>query len=265
MAVIRSILLLVTLFVATFDSYGWSKRGHDVVCYIAECNLSDRALERVTDLLGGRSMVYYANWADSAKYTKEYGYTREWHYFNMERDDSASTAKRSRKGDVLLAVEALVARMSGDQSTSIVPKEMDEQTMLMLLIHLLGDMHQPLHIGRAADEGGGNIPVVFFVESASLHAVWDYHIVANCHDWSYSEWQYQIDRVSDEERREIVSGSYADWVDATHPIATEIYKDSPSGARLSYDYVKKYTPIIEGQLLAAGLRLASILNQIYGE
>lgn len=235
----------------------WGKKGHDVICYIAECHLEDDVLKRVTELLDGRSMVYYGNWMDSVSHSREYDETREWHYFNIDRGKSITTAKRSKKGDILTAVEGIVAELKvGDLTHE------QESIALKMLIHLVGDMHQPMHMGRKSDEGGNNIPVVYFVESTSLHVIWDYHLVEGAHEWSYTEWQSQIDRgLVDEEQ--IVEGSYQDWLDATHQITKEIYRDTPAETRIFYEYIDKYTPIIEQQLLYAGLRLAHILNDTY--
>ncbi len=251
--------LLSLLLLAPHPIMAWGKRGHDVICYIAECHLTEGALARVTEVLDGRSMVYYSNWMDSASHTKEYAETKEWHYFNIDRSESIESQKRSKKGDILSAVEGLVAELKvGDLTAE------QESVALKMLIHLVGDMHQPMHLGRASDEGGNNIPVVYFVESTSLHSIWDYHLVEGVHTWSYTEWQSQIDRgLVDEE--EVVSGSYREWLDATHQITKEIYRDTPAETRIFYEYSDKYAPIIEQQFLYAGLRLAHILNGIYSK
>lgn len=250
-------LLLSLLFLAPSSIMAWGKKGHDVICYIAENHLTDSALARVTEVLDGRSMVYYSNWMDSASHTSEYADTREWHYFNVDRRESIATQKRSKNGDLLSAVEGLVAELTvGDLSDE------QENIALKMLIHLVGDMHQPMHLGRESDEGGNTIPVVYFVESASLHAIWDYHLVEGVHSWSYTEWQQQIDRGLVDEAM-VTSGSYGEWLDATHQITKEIYRDTPAETRIFYEYSDKYSPIVEQQLLYAGLRLAHILNGIY--
>lgn len=251
------IILLSFVVLAPQNIFAWGKKGHDVICYIAECNLKKSTLAKVTEVLDGRSMVYYSSWLDSASHTPEYDYTKEWHYLNIDKGESAATQKRSKKGDVVMATEQLVSQLkSGELSHK------EESTALKMLIHLVGDLHQPMHLGRKDDRGGNDVPVVYFVESTSLHSLWDYHLVMGAHEWSYTEWQSQIDRGLVDER-EIVAGSYGDWADATHEIAKEIYRDTPAETRVFYDYQDKYTPVVEQQFLYAGLRLASILNDIY--
>ncbi len=255
----RYIVPLITLMLLMPQSiWAWGKKGHDVIAYIAECHLTAQTTAKVKTVLDGRSMVYYANWFDSASHSKEYSHTKGWHYLNMELNESTEDAKRPKNGDILSAAESIETELrSGTLSKD------DEAIALKMFIHIIGDMHQPMHLGRKEDEGGGTIPVVYFVDATSLHAAWDYHLIEGAHAWSYTEWQQQIDIKTATEVAEITSGSYRDWINASHEITKSIYRSTPSEKRIFYEYVDKYTPIIEQQFLYAGLRLANLLNDIY--
>jgi hypothetical protein len=124
-------------------------------------------------------------------------------------------------------------------------------------------MHCPMHAGRLSDRGGNNVNVKYFGKSKKLHSVWDSELIESAHRWGYTEWQREIDRISKAEKREIVKGSPTDWFVQTHAAAIEVYKHTPNGASLSYDYVTLFTPTLEEQLLRGGLRLAHLLNEIY--
>ncbi len=250
------IAVLSFVFIAPQTVSAWSKKGHDVICAIAENHLTDKALNSVTDILDGKSMVYYSSWLDTASHTKEYAYTSTWHYFNI--DGSIENTKREKSGDALSAVELLVGQLKSGEL-----KGEAKSDALKMLIHIVGDMHQPMHMGRKEDLGGNKIPVIYFTQTTNLHSAWDYNIVDGARDWSFSEWQDQIDRVSEEQYNQIVAGSYADWAEGTFEIAKEVYRDTPAETRIYYDYVAKYSPIVEQQFLYAGLRLAHILNNIY--
>lgn len=250
-------MILISL---PLQGFGWGKRGHDVICHIAERHLTPQALERVTQLLDGRSMVYYGNWMDGASRTDEYRHTYTWHYFNMELREDVQSAKRDPSGDVLSALEQIERGLSGGELS-----REQQAVALKMYIHLMGDLHQPMHLGRSGDSGGGDTPIVYFVESTSLHAVWDYHIVEGCHAWSYTEWGEQIDRLSESQIAQVQQGSLAEWIDATHEITREIYRSTPRGHRIFYEYLDHFTPIVEQQLLYAGLRLSSQLNSIFAE
>lgn len=133
-----------------------------------------------------------------------------------------------------------------------------------MLIHLVGDMHCPMHTGRLSDLGGNMLSVTFFGTPTDLHTVWDTQIVEAARRWSYSEWQDQIDRLSDDEIVFVQSGEPSDWMRETHEICRRIYAETPEGTEISYDYVDRFTPTIETQLLRGGYRLARLLNEIYG-
>ncbi len=255
----KRILFTIIALCSVLTSFGWGQKGHDVVAYIAECNLSPRAYRNVVAVLDGHSPVYYANWLDGASHTPEYAYTKTWHYANVDEGNTYQTQPRNAKGDVVQAVDAIVEKL---KSGELSPEE--ENINLRMLIHLVGDMHCPMHAGRLSDRGGNNVKVRYFGKERKLHAVWDTELVESAHRWSYTEWQREIDRVTKSQCRAIVAGTPLEWFCQTHAVAVEVYKQTPDGSRLSYDYVTLFAPVVEEQLLRGGLRLASILNEIYG-
>ena len=222
-------------------------------------NLSKRALKRVEAILDGKSMVYVANWLDNASHTPEYAYTKTWHYVNVEPSEgSYAESQREPKGDVVTAVNSIVERLKSGELT-----REEERTELMMLIHLVGDMHCPMHAGRKSDRGGNGTKVKYFGSQKKLHTVWDSEIVESAHRWSYSEWQEQIDRATPIEVHQMAYGTPNDWIEESVILANDIYESSTTGENLSYDYVAKYAPIIEQQLLKGGIRLAKLLEEIY--
>ena len=249
-------LLLATSF--TLSASAWGPKGHDVVAYVAENNLSKRALKRVEAILDGKSMVYVANWLDNASHTPEYAYTKTWHYVNVEPSEgSYAESQREPKGDVVTAVNSIVERLKSGELTAE-----EERAELMMLIHLVGDMHCPMHAGHKSDRGGNGTQVTYFGKSRKLHSVWDSEIVESAHKWSYTEWQRQIDRLNRKQSRAIVQGTPNDWIEECVAIADDVYRNS-TGTNLSYDYVAQYAPVVEQQLLKGGLRLAALLEEIY--
>lgn len=237
---------------------GWGQKGHDVTAYIAECNLTPEAAQEIDRVLDGHSPVYYANWLDSASHTPEYAYTRTWHYANIDEGYTYDTMPKEPAGDVVTAVNDLVAELKSKELSAE-----KEAEALKMLIHLVGDMHCPMHLGRLSDLGGNRRPVRFFNRETNLHSVWDTNLPEAAHNWSYTEWKEQIDRLTDEEKAGITAGEPADWAKETHEICKEIYASSPEGTKIEYDYIFKYTPVIEKQFLRGGHRLARLLNEIY--
>lgn len=254
----KKLLLLACCLLATRSALAWGQKGHDVTAYIAECRLTPKAAKQIDKVLGGHSPVYYANWLDNASNTPEYAYSKTWHYLNIDEGETLDTMPKNPKGDVLEAVTTLIEQL---KSGSLAPEE--ETLALKMLIHLVGDMHCPMHTGHLSDRGGNQRPVMMFSNASNLHSIWDSALPEAAHRWSYTEWQQQLDRLSKEEVAAVQAGTPCDWLLETAGICAEIYDFTPEGTRVSYDYIAKYTPVIEQQFLRGGLRLARLLNEIY--
>ena len=161
-------------------------------------------------------------------------------------------------GDIVRAIK---------QQTETVrnPKALEDskQLAVKILVHLIGDIHQPMHLGHASDRGGNNWHITYFGKDLNLHSLWDGSLPEAAHRWSYTEWTDQIDRITPEEEQDIVNGSPSDWGKETYEICTKVYEETPQHTDVSYDYIAKWTPTVERQFLKGGLRLADILNSLF--
>lgn len=253
--IITSVLALTVVQ----SSWGWGQKGHDTTAAIAERHLTATAKATIDSLLNGYSIVYWSNWLDNASHTPKYSYSKTWHYKNIDADQSYETAILHSKGDIVTALKRCVAIIKSK-------KESNEEKVLALkmLVHLLGDLHQPMHLGHASDLGGNTIKVKFFNRETNLHSVWDSSLPEAAHKWSYTEWTDQIDRLSSmHEIRKLQEGDFDTWAKETYEICGIIYDKTPKGTKVSYDYIAEWTPTIEKQFLKGGLRLADVLNQLY--
>ena len=88
------------LLAVSVNGYSWGQKGHDVTCALAEKHLTKKAKKQITELLDGRSIVYWANWMDNASHTPEYKYTSTWHYKNIDADKTYENAPLNENGDV---------------------------------------------------------------------------------------------------------------------------------------------------------------------
>lgn len=254
---VQTTLAALLLVVGATPAFGWGQKGHDVVCHIAQRYLTPKAERRVNEILDSRSLVYYSNWMDNASHTPQYAYSKTWHYANIDQGNTLQSQPRNPKGDILTALSSLSdsLRIGGSK----------EQTALWLkmLIHLVGDLHCPMHAGHLSDLGGNTISISFFGRQSNLHSVWDSELVEAAHKWSYTEWAENIDTTDKASRQEICRGDYQEWFLQSHSLSCDIYSNSTEGCNISYDQVAQFTPIIEEQLLRAGVRLAHILNSIF--
>lgn len=256
----KRFLLILISALYTLTSFGWGQKGHDVVAYIAECNLKPSVYKKVVKVLDGHSLVYYANWMDNASNTDAYRYTKTWHYANVDKGHTYETMAKNPKGDVVTAINEIVAKLKSGELTSE-----QEAVNLKFLIHLVGDIHAPMHAGRLSDIGGNRTYVTYFGKKTKLHSLWDTPLVEDIHRWSYTEWQQQLDKLCPKKtKKQIATGTAADWLVESHEVATKIYDASPENKKLSYDYQNKFAQTLEQRLLYGGLRLAMLLNEIYG-
>ncbi len=254
----KRLIFLLLLSLTAETSLAWGPKGHDIVAYIAECNVNKRVKAKVEAALGGHSFTYYSSWMDNIRNIPEYRHTATWHYANVDEGYTYETMPKNPNGDVLTAVTLTVEKL---KSHDLTPEE--ENIYLRYLIHLVGDLHCPMHAGHLSDLGGNTIKVKWFGREVKLHALWDDLMLDNVRKWSYTEWQREIDRCTPKEREQIASGEPLDWLNETLEVCKKIYEDAPAGSELSWDYQNENFPVLEAQLRKAGYRLARLLTEIY--
>ncbi len=259
------ILLLIFLLFGSTDVFAWGQKGHDIVTCIAEKHLTRKARKNLNAILEGKSLMYYSSWMDNVQnspYWKDgYDRTKTWHYFNVDEGYTPQTMSRNPKGDVLSALNMLIDSLGNHQNELSDSVKID---YLRMLIHLVGDMHCPMHIGRLSDRGGNELHIKWFKQNTNLHALWDSKLIESVHSWSYTEWQQNLDRCSKAEFKEISAGTPEDWLNETWKVTCGIYDYVKPDENYSYKYMYDYAPVVEHQLLVAGYRLAALLNRIFG-
>ncbi len=256
---LKKISFFIALAAAcAFHAFSWGQKGHDVTAYIADQHLTPATRAAVDSLFEGKSIVYWANWLDNASHTPEYAYTKTWHYTNVDDGVRYEEAPVNPAGNSILAVKAQMEALA-DPATSFE----NRQLALKILVHVVGDMHQPMHMGHATDLGGNRVKVKFHGRDTNLHSVWDAAIPEAAHKWGFIEWQQMIDRETPESEAAIISGSIDDWAKETLPITSQIYAKMPDGTNIGYNEVAEWVEVVDQQLLRGGLRLAHLLNTLF--
>lgn len=253
----------------SLTTFGWGPTGHDVVAAIAENHLTDKTKAKLNELLDGRSIIYYSSWMDNIQNSPywEYGYnqTKTWHYANVDKGETYQTMKKNEKGDVVVALTTLTDQLQNNYENLTDSMRSD---YVKMIVHMVGDMHCPMHAGRLSDLGGNRTKVRWFGRNTNLHSVWDSKIVESARSWSYSEWRDQLDRnVCPEFAQNLTVGSFEEWFCETVEGAASIYnyvetlgEENPN---LSYQFVFDFSPLLENRLLVGGYRLAYVLNSIF--
>ncbi|WP_026810185.1 S1/P1 nuclease [Arenibacter latericius] len=253
--IILSCLIMVQMSFA--NDMEWSKTGHRTIGEVAQQHLSGKTKRAITKLLDGQSLALVSNHADEIKSDRSYSKFGPWHYVNYPLDKKYTEVEPSDAGDIVMGIEKSIAIIKDENST-----REDKAFYLKMLVHLIGDLHQPMHVGRLEDKGGNDIQLRWFGRGTNLHRVWDSNMIEDF-GMSYSELADNLPKLSKSEIKVIQQGDVYDWVEESHELAAIIYDSVETGEQLRYGYNYKYWSIVEQQLQKGGLRLAKVLNDLF--
>lgn len=257
----RSKLLIVFVCIVNYTTFGnsfvWGPTGHRTTGEIAEMYLTKRAKRKINKLLKGESLAFVSTYADEIKSDREYDQFYTWHYVSFPLGTRYEDSDKNPKGDIITGINHCIFVLK-----DICAKDADKRFYLKMLVHLLGDLHQPLHIGRKEDKGGNTIQVQWFGNGTNLHHVWDEDMI-NKWDMSYVELANNAQELSKSEIESIQKGTVLDWLYDTRKYTAKVYNSVEPGQNLRYKYSYDYFPLVRKQLQKGGLRLAKILNEIF--
>src|SRR5688572_5498892 len=167
-------------------SMAWGMLGHRIVGQIADSYISGKTRKEVKKILGNESLAMASNWADFIKSDSTFNYLGNWHYANFMDNLDYETLKQQMEketGTNIYNRIRFVTTELKNKNTSAEKKKM----YLRLLIHFVGDLHQPMHMGRKADSGGNGIKLSWFYQPTNLHRVWDEQLI-EYQQLSYTEY-----------------------------------------------------------------------------
>ncbi len=236
----------------------WSKTGHRVVGEVAQKHLNRKARKAIHNLLGGETLAEISNYGDDIKADRAYDRFSPWHYVNFPAGERYTDSEPSPEGDVVRGIEHCISVLKNPATS----KE-DAVFYLKMLVHLVGDLHQPMHVGRKEDKGGNDIQVQWFGRGSNLHRVWDANLIDD-YGMSYTELAEALPRWDREKIDAVMQGTVYDWVEEVQEVTNRVYESAEVGEKLSYPYRYLWWDTVEEQLLTGGIRLAAILNEIYG-
>jgi hypothetical protein len=234
----------------------WGPTGHRVVGRLAEAQLSATARRAVEDLLAPDSLAESATWSDDIRPDPASAPFENWHWVNIDDGAVLSLEPGNHQGELLRQLEAQQAILC-DRARS----REERRDAVRWLAHLIGDMHQPLHIGRASDRGGNGVVVLWQNQPSNLHEVWDDKMIETTR-LSFTEFVEFLDPVPAADVAAWKAGSFLDWARESHALRASAY-DIGDG-RLGYKYSWTHLPTVRKRLQQAGVRLASTLERCLG-
>lgn len=235
----------------------WSATGHRVVGKIADSYLTGKTKRAINKLLKRQSLAFVSTFADEIKSDKRYNEFYTWHYINMPLDSDYESSKKNPKGDLVTGINYCTKIIKDDNAS-----DDDKAFYLKLLIHLIGDLHQPMHIGLEEDKGGNDFKLQWFYKDSNLHRVWDSEMIKQ-YNMTYTELADNADVLTKKEVKAIQEGSIIDWVNETHKITKNVYDNVKPDENLRYRYSYDNFNTVRTQLQKAGIRLARVLNDLF--
>lgn len=251
----RLLVAILALFASSLPAPAWGPIGHRAVGQIAEERLSAKAQQAVRDLLGDESLAEASLWADEIRSDARWRVSSPWHYVNIPDGQTYSRARRDRDGDVIEALERFVAVLRYDGSS-----REDRVAALKFIAHFVGDIHQPLHVGRASDRGGNEIGVSWFGKPSNLHRVWDSEVISR-QRLSPRSLVRALESRPGEQVEAWRQDSPMTWSAESMALRPLVY-DMP-GTGLGRAYLRAAGPVVEQRLQQAGVRLAALLDAIF--
>lgn len=278
------VCLALALSLMFSQAFAWGPTGHRVVGEIATKHLTAQALAKSNEILKGLSLARVANWPDEIRSEPQtYANTYVWHYTEW-RDNSDDHAENQGTGLLLTAIQNHIDIVKSDKSS---PSE--KEMSLKFIVHLIGDLHQPFHVGNGLDRGGNTCKLVFFNLNTNLHKVWDEDMI-DTSKLSFTEMASFVEQGLTEEKQKLIqSGDTNQWAKESKELRNGLYPAevnpptplAPNAGegktycaavvpaeiqpKVSYDYTYKYMAILNRRLLEGGLRLAMVLNQVFAD
>lgn len=275
--------LLITLAFAALSTAGqdvlaWGSTGHRVVGLVAERHMDPDALKKAYAILGGHDLAFVSTWPDELRSgPKTYAYTYNWHYTTWQDEDDRFHAglENDGTGFLMSQVEKQIAVLKNPAASKA-----DKAFALKFTVHLIGDVHQPLHVGTSGDKGGNACRVTWHGKPSNLHTVWDSDMIEKT-NLSYTELaDFASQDRTQKQIRQWQSGDVKQWAEESKKLRGRIYpaevvqpnapvtyltyckgKVEPEAMpKLGYDYSYEYDPVVRERLYQAGVRLAKVLN-----
>lgn len=256
---LRMMIVAVTVgSILSLPAHGWGKTGHRVTGEIAQSYLSEEASVRVREILGVEDLAEASTWPDFMRSNRSDYWRRTanpWHYVTVPEGEVYPDVEVPEWGDAATALSSFRETLRDDTATP------EEQVLaLRFTVHIIGDLHQPLHAGNGLDRGGNTYTVTFFDKMTNLHSVWDSGLIDH-EQLSYTEMSEWLGRTIT--AQDVSAWSVTDpaiWINESASIRDTVY---PEERDLRWGYVYDQRATYRQRLKQAGIRIAAYLNETF--
>lgn len=251
---------------------GWGQIGHAAIANTAWELMDSGAKAKATSYLpSGYSMEAIASFADTYAESPQGNWSAHLHYINMNQGQTEfEMSVDCTNGCVVSAILNNTMLLINDKFLASLASEPNP---FEFVVHFVGDVHQPLHVGWGSDRGGNEVKVEYFTQSTELHAVWDTGMITTySNDWSV----WSADLLKEIKDNQTMIAYYTQnmdpsaWADESFSyVENDVYNFDPSPKASGTPYLASHyydhnLPIVRERLIAASIRLAALLNKIFG-
>jgi S1/P1 Nuclease len=249
---IKKTFFLVIILLSNFlSAKAWGPVGHAIVGRLAMRFVKDDVRQNILGILGKMPIDTAANWMDIMKSNQDFEFMRPWHYVNFPKGQNYIETNKDN------SINRLYWTYNDLKHKNVL---CDEQIRfgLYVILHLMGDLHMPLHNGFADDIGGNKVMVQYdTLKNHNLHWFWDEDIIRLSNITEEGCLKYFDTKFLDTMK----TVDFEAWMYESRSYLDQVY-DFP-GFELNEAYLQKNKVLVEQQLLKAGLRLAFVLNTLF--
>lgn len=258
----KRLFLVIAVFYIPLQTMAWGAQGHRICGQIASTYLTPQARKAIESILGNESIAMASNWADFIKSDPDYNYLSPWHYIDFDKaysyPEMVEYLNHDTNVDAYTKLQFLISELK--------KKDLDAKDKLLylrMLIHIVEDVHQPMHVAHADDKGGNDFKVNWFSTPTNLHSVWDSQLI-DFQQLGYTEYAMAINHTTSAQRAAWQKAPISEWLFESNQIAEKLYTEIKPGDTLNYKYNFTHIETLNQRLLMAGVRLAGVLNSIFG-
>ena len=241
--------------------WAWGVEGHRAVGNIAEHHLTDKARVQIAALLGTQTLTLVSTQPDEMLSLPEYKPTSPWHYINtplgLGHDQYIQAIKAQPEANAYNILLQKIKEMKDPSKT----REQRAEA-LIFVVHLVGDLHQPFHTGRAEDRGGNDIKLTYRGKDTNQHSLWDSGLL-DYQGLDYTEMGQQYSVVPNATIKTWQASEPAEWFFESYTDATKLYGEVTNNQVIDYRYFPAHAPLLKLRLEQAGIRLAGVLNEAF--
>ena len=246
-------VLAAMFFTIPSRTYAWGAKGHGLVAEIAYHFLDDSTKSLVKKYIDNMSLEEMATWMDENRSNSYYDYMKPCHYIDMEKGEVYKPSAEKNLLTVLFSAITELRHMDGLKRKRI-------REDILLIFHLVGDLHQPLHTGYTSDKGGNTIDVHAQNFSSNLHSAWDTQILEtegiNLDKCLQTYATFTSAEIDSFKKIQVLK-----WMYQSRSYLDTVYNFKDG--YLDSNYIKTASNIIKKQLVIGGLRLAAILTDAF--